>query len=94
MSLTLIMPSGVKPSAEIVHAQRCGNCFYAEAIPQDPKSVFCKGGPPTAILIGMAQDALGRQQPMMNSFWPSLLKSSRRCALWASVDAEPGKGTQ
>lgn len=75
-------------------AERCGNCRYHAPQPQDPRMIMCQGGPPTAVMVGMTQDALGRPNPQMLSFWPSLQASQRRCALWSKETVVDGVTTQ
>ena len=90
MTRLIILPS-VSP---VVAPDRCGNCYYSEKIGNDPTMVLCKGGPPTPVILGMGQDALGRPVPQVQSFWGSLPSSSRRCALWAPIGAAPGEKVQ
>lgn len=82
-----------KPAAEIIPAQRCGNCWFHADLPGNPTMVMCQGGPPTACVMGIQQTPLG-PQPAMNSFWPQLMRNQRRCALWADQGEDIGGVSQ
>jgi len=73
-----------KPKAAALPLQRCGNCFYADEHP-GPEFIVCKGAPPTAVLLGMREDQLGRPCPVIEGFWPVVRKEQRRCSMWQDV---------
>lgn len=47
----------------------CGGC---EAYIGNKIGGACRGGIPTPIVVGLGQDLLGRQQPVLNSYWPTV----------------------
>lgn len=78
-------PSTAQPSASLIPPETyetCGKCAHGIFMPADVNQVECHGGPPTPVLIGGGQDALGRVQLNIQTMWPAVLKSSRCCAVF------------
>lgn len=47
----------------------CGGCA---AYKGNTQMGGCRGREPTPFIVGIGQDMLGRQQPIINSYWPSV----------------------
>ncbi len=58
----------------------CGNCLYHEPTP-DLQTIACKGVPPTPIMMGAQQTAMGMQLDI-RCFWPQVPRDTKGCALW------------
>jgi hypothetical protein len=64
---------------------KCGTCFYRQK--PDPRDMGdCFGNPPTVIMLGMSQDALGRPAVQMETFVPKVKADRPACALYRRKD--------
>lgn len=61
----------------------CGNCNVFRAGPKGSKGT-CFLTPPTPVLAGMQQDALGRPQPVVAALRP-MVASDEFCGMWQPV---------
>lgn len=61
---------------------RCGNCAFGRPVNGQTAIIECHGLPPTPILMGFQQDALGRPNPNIALMFPRVPANEARCALW------------
>ena len=60
---------------------KCGTCRFAQ-VPFKNNMADCYGRPPTPMLLGTSQDALGRPVLQMEVFSPKVKDDRPACALY------------
>ena len=63
--------------------KRCGNCYFAEIMPQDFTARVCFGAPPTAAIVPVGPGKVAQQM-----IRPIVRTSDRACALYQAKGAE------
>lgn len=71
---------------------KCGTCRYAQKF-DTKQSADCFGNPPTVILLGAAQDVLGRPAMQLETFVPRVQADRPGCALYKRKDDFPTLGS-
>lgn len=64
-----LLPGHDNPLAEDGLPMRCWEC---KGYAGDVEKGVCRGAPPTSVVVGVGQDVLQRQVPIINGFWPTL----------------------
>jgi hypothetical protein len=63
--------------------KRCGNCYFAEIMPQDFTTRICFGAPPTAAIVQIGPGKMAQQM-----IRPIVKTSDRACALYRAKGVE------
>jgi hypothetical protein len=73
---------GVDPNPRIVSVvfPRCGTCVFAQAFKSNMAD--CHGRPPTPMVVGASQDALGRPILTVENLVPRVTQDRPACSLY------------
>lgn len=76
----------------------CSTCRFAQPT-ANLAMMMCTGSPPTPIVVGARQGALGKAEYQVENFWPQVQRSMPGCSLWklsekgANVATAAAEGT-